>query len=292
MKTIVWFVLVLSALSAADELVHGIPGQKVTIKCGFDTYSSRLDWHRGEKFIMNIDSKTGFRRKGSGDIVERSSIKNTNLEISRVKEEDAGEFTCTVDRKSRKHRLLVMSVSVRPSSELQLGSNATFTCQTKGLESDTLGKWKMPGQDESTGRHTFELNSVAPSHEGTWVCMYSHAGNEYSKELEIKVIGLPTTTSPPKTSNDTCVPTSTSSNASGPLRLSWWMWVAVGVGGVVVVFLMVLVIILCKRIKRRKKRLLKIKNAAQSLKPRQYCQCDHPAAAAKPQQGRRREKPC
>ena len=43
-----------------------------------------------------------------------------------------------------------------------------------------------------------------------------------------------------------------SNDVLGPLGLSWWMWVAVGVGGLVVVFLMVLVIALCRRIKRRK----------------------------------------
>lgn len=35
-------------------------------------------------------------------------------------------------------------------------------------------------------------------------------------------------------------------------QLDWWVWVAVGLGGLVVVLLMVFVIVMCKRIRRRK----------------------------------------
>lgn len=76
------------------------------------------------------------------------------------------------------------------------------------------------------------------------------------------------------------------------LGLSWWVWVAVGVGGLVSLLLLVFAIILCQKIRRKKRRkYLRVKNATQPLKPRKYCECNRPTAAAKPQQGRRREKP-
>ncbi|XP_042278974.1 CD4-2 molecule, tandem duplicate 2 isoform X2 [Thunnus maccoyii] len=262
MKTIVWFVLVLSALSAAGKVIQGKPGQKATIECGFSDYTGTLSWHRGSELITIINKKNGIHLKGQ-DIGKRSSLKDTSLVINNVMEKDAGQFTCKADRTTQEHTLLVVSVSVSPPSELQQGSKATLKCQL--------------------------------SHNGSWVCSFLHAGETYNETLNIKVKELATTTSPSKTSKNITQPGGpppTSNDVLGPLGLSWWMWVAVGVGGLVVVFLMVLVIALCRRIKRRKRRLLKIRNAAQQLKPRQYCQCDQPTAAAKLQQGRRGEKPC
>ncbi|XP_042278973.1 CD4-2 molecule, tandem duplicate 2 isoform X1 [Thunnus maccoyii] len=293
MKTIVWFVLVLSALSAAGKVIQGKPGQKATIECGFSDYTGTLSWHRGSELITIINKKNGIHLKGQ-DIGKRSSLKDTSLVINNVMEKDAGQFTCKADRTTQEHTLLVVSVSVSPPSELQQGSKATLKCQVKGLVPDSPVQWKEPDGNK-IHEQNFDLYPVQLSHNGSWVCSFLHAGETYNETLNIKVKELATTTSPSKTSKNITQPGGpppTSNDVLGPLGLSWWMWVAVGVGGLVVVFLMVLVIALCRRIKRRKRRLLKIRNAAQQLKPRQYCQCDQPTAAAKLQQGRRGEKPC
>ncbi|XP_075965035.1 T-cell surface glycoprotein CD4-like [Anarhichas minor] len=292
MKTIVWFGFVLGALSAAGKVILTNLGQKVTLECGVDTFNDRLVWHRGDQLIHNIP-KNGFPRKGTTDIVGRSTVKrHTKLEISAVTKEDAGKFICTADGSRREHILLVVSVWATPSGELQLASDATLHCQVKGLDQDPSVQWKRPDGSPHSG----SLKSVNRSDAGTWKCMFSHDGGTYDRSLTIKV-QEPATPSSSQSSNDVLKPTcpgcvthqaSLTPSADLLLGLSWWVWVAVGVGCLVVVLLMVFVIVLCKRIKRKKRMM---KNGRQPLKSKKYCQCDCPAAAAKPQQGRRREKP-
>ncbi|XP_029307387.1 CD4-2 molecule, tandem duplicate 1 [Cottoperca gobio] len=297
MKTIVCFGFVLCALSAAGSVILTRPGQKVTLECGPDTFNQRLVWHHGSDLIFNTP-KSGFTRRGSTDIVLRSKVKQEiNLEISKVKEEDAGKFICMADGKSHEHTLVVVSVSASPSGELQLGSQVSLRCQIKGVDSTV--QWRSP--DGSLHPKTAHLTSVSRSHAGTWNCTFSHGGETHSQSLDINVEEPETAASAPSQSpEDAHKPTSLHSqpgviqppsDAVLLLGLVWWVWVAVGVGCLVVLLLMVFVIVLCKRIKRRKRKIHMLKNGRLPLKPKKYCQCDRPAAAAKPQQGRRREKP-
>ncbi|KAM7383271.1 hypothetical protein PAMP_002938 [Pampus punctatissimus] len=294
MKIMVWFVLVLSALSAAGEQIQAHLNKKVTIKCGFGTFSRSLVWYHRDQEVFTLNMNHGMPSKVNR-MEGRATLKNTDWVINQVIEEDVGDYVCAADGKQQTHTLFVLSVSVSPSCELQVGSEATLQCQIKGLNLNSPVQWKKPREKEPSESATVHLKPVTHSHEGDWVCMSSHNGNTYSEKLNIKVTDIASETkSPSQTSKNNSVktpPSPPSGVASGLLGLSWWVWVAVGVGSLVVVFLMVLVIILCKRIKRRKKRVLKMKNMKQPLKPRQYCQCDHQTAAAKPKQGRRSEKP-
>lgn len=299
MKTIVCFGFVLGALSAAGKEISAISGGAVTINCGADTFRHNLEWHHGSDRIYKLFSKSGFPIKGKGDIVGRSKIREeTNLEISRLTEGDAGQFVCIVDGTRYEHTLVVgsVSVSVRPSQSLQWGSAAWLECQVRGLSSNPPVQWKGPGRNQPIASHTAHLESVARSDAGTWECTFSLGDQSHSRTISITVVGPPTTPAPPqdgkKTDHKTACPScATKSPSESPLLLglSWWMWVAVGVGGLVAVLLMVLVIVLYKRIKTRKRKLHKMKNSRQPL-TKQYCQCNRPTAAAKPQQGRRREK--
>ncbi|XP_070767546.1 T-cell surface glycoprotein CD4-like [Enoplosus armatus] len=300
MKTIMWFGFVLGALSAAGKVILSKPGGKASFECGVGSFSN-LVWNRGNNLITNLNGKTGFNRKGKGDIVGRSSVKNDRtLEISRVKEEDAGKFTCVVDGKTQEFTLLVVSVSASPSGDLHVGSEATLQCRVKGLDQGSTVQWKKPDGSPHAGSHTVELKSLARSDAGFWQCTFSHGGEMFNMSLGIKVIESALKTPAPFPSQGSkgvhkpgctnCV-TSPPPNAALLPALHWWVWVAVGIGCLVVVLLMVFVIVLCKRIRRRKRKLQKMKYDRQLLKSKQYCQCNRPAAAAKPQQGRRREKP-
>lgn len=301
MKTIVWFGFVLGALSAAGKVILTNPGQKVTLECGVNDFNDRLMWHRGDD-LMHSTSKNGYPLRGkasrTADIVGRSKVKqDTKLEISAVKEEDAGKFICTADGSHHEHILLVVSVWATPSNELQLGSEATLHCRVKGLDQDPSVQWKRPDGSPHSG----SFKSATRSDAGTWECVFSHHGETYKRSLTIKVQEPEAATpSSPQSSNDVLKPScpdcvthqaSLTPSVALLLGLSWWVWVAVGVGCLVVVLLMVFVIVLCKRIKRKKRKFQTMKNGRQPLKPKKYCQCDCPAAAAKPQQGRRREKP-
>lgn len=234
---------------------------------------------------------------GTRNMVVRSKIrKGTSLEISAVKEEDAGRFICEADGRRQEHTLVVVSVSASPSADLQLGSEATLQCKVAGLDPVSTGQWKGPDGRPTSESNVVELKPITHSDAGTWVCTFSHDGRTHDFSLDIKVQGpAPQTAAPPpsQTSGDksSCSGCGTAPPASALLLgLSWWVWVAGGVGCLVVVLLVVFVIVLCKRIKRRKRKFLTMKNGQHPLKSKPYCQCDRPAAA-KPRQGRRREKP-
>ncbi|XP_060905288.1 uncharacterized protein LOC132983068 [Labrus mixtus] len=297
MKTITWFGFVLGALSAAGEVIWTKPGQTAIFKCQIDTYRS-LEWlHHGNTRIIRVDGKTGQQNKAQSDIAKRSTVSETTLTVSSVKEGDAGKFTCKVYGRIQEHTLLVVSVSPSPSGVFQAGSTATL--QVKGLSSGTLVQWKDPN-GHLTDSATIQLEPVAPSHEGTWECLVTLDKVAYSESLEIKVeVPAPeTAASLPKQNSEVDVQPPCHNCVTNPqpketplLELSWWVWVSLGVGCLVVILLIVFVIVLCKRIRRRKREYQRRQNGHQPLKPRQFCQCNRPTAAAKPQQGRRREKP-
>uniref|UniRef100_A0AAX7SUU4 Ig-like domain-containing protein n=1 Tax=Astatotilapia calliptera TaxID=8154 RepID=A0AAX7SUU4_ASTCA len=296
MKMPVWFVFVLGALSAAGEVFVAKVGGKVTLKCGVSSYRRSLQWHHGNDFLHSVDQR-GFPRKGSAELVQRSVVRQTNLEISSVRETDAGRFTCSADGTRREHTLSVFSVlvSVKPSAVLKLNDEATLQCEVKGQHHGCEVKWRSPNTYSLTNTSTVQLKPVKTSHNGPWLCIVTCGRNTFSERLAITVQEPPTTTkSPPKLNGKSEKPCGTNcgNDDASPrlLGLAWWVWVAIGVGCLVAILLMVCVIVLCVRVKRRKKRFLKMKGQ-QRPRHKKYCQCDHPTAAAKPKQGRRREKP-
>ncbi|KAM8734213.1 CD4-2 molecule, tandem duplicate 1 isoform 2-T2 [Acanthopagrus schlegelii] len=295
MKTVVWFGFVLGALSAAGTVIVTRTGETATLQC--QSYMRTLEWLRESEIVFS-DRK--YSRKVKTDLTQRSIVKQSNLVISNVKPADAGSFTCKSDGRIHQQTLVVVSVSADPSAELHPGSKVTLQCEVNGLSPSPTIQWQRPDGSPLAGPSQ-TVEPVALSDAGTWACKFTYGGEMYTQNLPIKVKEPVTTTTPPPVSsknskNDPKNPetpsTSDLPNAAGQLLgLSWWMWVVIGVGCLVVVLLMVLVIVLCKRIKRRKRKLQMMKDGRQLLTPRQYCQCNCPAAAAKPQQGRRREKP-
>lgn len=285
-----WFGFVLGALSATGTVIVTKSGEKAMITCGEGSFSNKLLWYHRGNFIVENNVR-GFPRKGTVDITKRFNLKKeTDLEILGVKEEDAGPFTCVVDEKSHEHTLLVVSVWASPSGDLLLGSEATLQCQVKGLDQGSTVQWKRPDGSAYGESHTAQLRPVDRSYAGTWKCMFSFGGKEYSESLHISVKEPAPTTSEPVTSKGSKDIRTTPSGAQ-LLGLSWWYWVAIGGGSLVVILLMVCVIVLCKRIRRRKRKLQKMKYDRQLLKSKQYCKCNRSTAAEKPQQRRRKEKP-
>ncbi|XP_033497386.1 limbic system-associated membrane protein isoform X1 [Epinephelus lanceolatus] len=301
MRTIVWFVFVLCALSASGKVFVAKQGQKTMLECGVSTYSDTLEWNRENDLLCStpkVQRKYSFPRTGKSDTALRSKIRpETRLEIAGVTMQDAGKFTCKADGKSYQHTLLVVLVSASSSGDLLLGSEVTLKCQVTGMNPDSTVQWKRPDGRSHAGSQA-ELKSVARSDAGTWNCMFSYDGTTYSESLEIKV-QEPKTTAPPPTqkSKDNGKPscldcvTHPKPNDALLLGLSWWMWVAIGVGCLLVLLLIVLIVVLRERNKRRKRKFRSMKNGGLPMRPKNYCQCNRPAAAAKPQQGRRREKP-
>ncbi|KAK5861805.1 hypothetical protein PBY51_017251 [Eleginops maclovinus] len=300
MKTIVWFGLVLCALRAVGKVIISNPGQKVTIECGIEPFNDYVGWHHGTEIIFSSPKRRGTPRKGKSDIVSRSRQSGEkNLQITNLKVEDAGKFTCEVDHKRQEHTLLVVSVSALPSSVLQVGNEARLLCRCGDLNSNM--EWKGPNGQTHTD--IASLKPVALSDAGTWECKITHEEGVHTESLVITVkdpkVATPAPTqgpggdrksTPTKVSDPNNVPLSPFDPAL-LLGLSWWVWVAIGVGSLIVLLLVGFVTVLYNRIKRRRRRYRDMKNCRLPLQPKQYCKCERPAAAAKPQQGRRRDKP-
>ncbi|XP_034030359.1 MAM domain-containing glycosylphosphatidylinositol anchor protein 2-like [Thalassophryne amazonica] len=295
MKTIVCFGLVLSALCAAGEVFLTEPGMRVTIKCG-GTPSNRLKWMDRDEVVI-ITEWNGLPRKGGAKIAERSKLKGINLEISAVTEDDAGAFICVADGTSHRHTLIVVSTSVSPSADLQLGSAATLQCQVKGLSPDITVEWERPDGSPG-GPQTVQLQSVTHSDKGNWVCKFSYEDKVYRRNLNVRVEESTIPSTPPLHKKTDVQAESACHNCTDPqspnaplpplLGLSWWIWVVLGACVLVLVLLMVCVIVLYKRMRKQKRRFQKM----QLPQPRQYCQCARPTAATAPRyQGRRGEKP-
>lgn len=294
----VWFGLMLSAISAAGKVTHGKQGQKVTLKCGPRAFKDSIAWYHGEKLIIRERSK-GPPLRGDSEVLHRAALRRgTDLEISRLQATDAGHFKCEIDSKGNQHVLLVYSASVAPSGTLRAGEQAELRCSVAGPAPGVTVQWKRPdGRPLAAGSQTVSLAPAALSDAGKWACTFTYDGTEYNETVDVTVKEPITSTTPhpgqnPGIRNSPCANCNSDLSSSdeelpGP---SWWVWAIVGVGGLVVVALLVSIIVLARKVRRRKRRFLKMKQTRQ-MAPRQYCQCRRPAAAAKPQQGRRREKP-
>ncbi|CAG6015044.1 unnamed protein product [Menidia menidia] len=301
MQTIVGFLFALFALCAESKTFIAEVGKKVTLQCGTPGHKTRLEWYQKNEKILMILGTNGVPSKGTAQIKSRSNLRGTALEISSVKETDAGEFTCEADGKKFSHEVLVISVWADPAPELTEGNKAVLRCEVKGLDQSTSVKWLGP--DQSTfNQPTVELEPVAASHGGKWSCSVTKGEASINAGLTLSVkAAAPVTTATPHIVKDQ---TGDQSQSDGTQRgtdhqpdgaglqllgLQLWIWIALGGGCLLIVLLIIFVIIMCKRNKRRKRTFLK--SAQQSQLPRTYCQCNHQTAAAKPQQGRRREKP-
>ncbi|XP_039475702.1 hemicentin-1-like isoform X1 [Oreochromis aureus] len=260
MKVIVLFVFVLGALSAAGEDFFAKVGGKVTLNCGVSSYRRSLQWHHGNDFLHSVDQR-GYPRKGTADLSRRSVVRQTNLEISSVKETDAGRFTCSADGTRHNHSLSLFSVlvSVKPSAVLELNDEAKLQCEVKGQHQGCEVKWRSPNTYSLTNPSTVQLKPVKTSHNGAWECIVTCGRNTFSERLTIKVKEPPTTTTPPTTlKNITSFVTSvqgttcTTCTANDcPLGLSCSMWFVIGVCCQCGMLLIVCVTVLCKCIKRR-----------------------------------------
>uniref|UniRef100_A0A668V3K9 Ig-like domain-containing protein n=1 Tax=Oreochromis aureus TaxID=47969 RepID=A0A668V3K9_OREAU len=244
--TVIIFFSVLGALSAAGEDFFAKVGQKVTLNCGVSSYVRSLQWRHINDLLHSVDQR-GFPRKGYVELVQRSVVRQNNLEIFSVRETDAGRFTCFADGTRHNHSLVVLSVlvSVQPSAVLELNNEATLRCELKGQHRGCEVKWRSPNTYSLTNTSTVQLKPVKTSHNGAWECIVTCGRNTFSEPLAITVqgniqlLGMKTLVYICGTAND-C-----------PLGLSCWMWFVIGVCCQCGMLLIVCVTVLCKCIKRR-----------------------------------------
>ncbi|KAG7461505.1 T-cell surface glycoprotein CD4-2 [Solea senegalensis] len=179
---------VVSAVSAAGKGVITKPGERVTLGCGSRRSFKSLAWYHGSDLILSVNGKSGTNRKGTAKIQPRSKVKQgSDLEISGVKKEDAGNFICTLDGDSHTITLLVVSVSTSPPDELQLGREGTLQCEVAGLPPDSIVQWTRPDGRSDSG--TVHFNPLTLADKGQWVCGFSYDGDTYNEIFDIKIKG-------------------------------------------------------------------------------------------------------
>uniref|UniRef100_A0A3P9K550 Ig-like domain-containing protein n=1 Tax=Oryzias latipes TaxID=8090 RepID=A0A3P9K550_ORYLA len=302
MKIVVLFGFVLSALPAAAKHFFGRVNQKVTLECGISTKPSTLEWLNDEKLVLKVLRGLTSRASNSNEHRQKYILRDSNLEINNLKTEDAGKFTCKVNRESQEHWLHLVSVDASPSDALQEGSEAWVQCEVHSSDQSSTVKWLMPDGSPIHDKRV-SLKPVKASHGGTWTCEVKAAGQSFTTSLTITVTPpAPRTTKPslnPSTKdsmNNTCVSCRADHPADIPLLLGlhWWVWVALGVSSLILILLIISIVLMSRRARRRKKRFQMMKKAQQQG-PKKYCQCQSRQPAAKPAEKAprrgRREKP-
>uniref|UniRef100_A0A8C6KJM5 Ig-like domain-containing protein n=1 Tax=Nothobranchius furzeri TaxID=105023 RepID=A0A8C6KJM5_NOTFU len=230
-------VLMLGALAAAGKVFIAEVGMKKALECGNRKTITDVQWNHGSEQICKVDVKTG--RSIKGKFKKRSRIiQDKNLQIRPVKEMDAGRFTCIADGATYEHTLIVVSVSVNPSSDLSTGAEASLECRVTESDQKSTVKWEKPGGLFENSPKV-QLSPVEASHGGPWQCHVTNGAENFSKTLMISVKAGSTNHQPP-------------SGGMTLLGLIWWVWVAVGVGSLVVIILIIVVIVMMRRIRRRK----------------------------------------
>ncbi|XP_024123554.2 hemicentin-2 [Oryzias melastigma] len=176
MKIVVFWGLVMTTLPAAAEVSFGRVDQRVTLECGISTNPTILEWFYNEERVLRVDRK-GLINRAQSNIAQRSNTRGSTLEISNLKKEDAGKFTCRADGESEEQWLYLVSVVVTPSGVLQEGSDASLQCEVHSLDQRTTVKWQRPDGSIINDK-TVDLKPVKTSHGGTWTCEVTAAGGE------------------------------------------------------------------------------------------------------------------
>uniref|UniRef100_A0A8C6KGG9 Ig-like domain-containing protein n=1 Tax=Nothobranchius furzeri TaxID=105023 RepID=A0A8C6KGG9_NOTFU len=297
MKTIIWFGVVLGALAAAGKVFIAEVGMKKALECGNRKTITDVQWNHGSEQICKVDVKTGRSIKGKSNILERSRIiQDKNLQIRPVKEMDAGRFTCIADGATYEHTLIVVSVSVNPSSDLSTGAEASLECRVTESDQKSTVKWEKPGGLFENSPKV-QLSPVEASHGGPWQCHVTNGAENFKADPKL-TLPVPNhgNTNIPKPSEDDCssrckdcacrlfhiflhlirhltrydlaFAPAGSTNHQPPsggmtlLGLIWWVWVAVGVGSLVVIILIIV------------RKLLKMRDAKLPPRTKKYCQCE------------------
>ncbi|XP_076137120.1 T-cell surface glycoprotein CD4-like [Alosa pseudoharengus] len=207
---------------------YGQAGKDIKLKC--HEGSGLLTWKYESTNILTVN-KNGRQSTGSSELASRAKLfGSVGLQISNLKPEDSGTFTCLTTKGSQTSSKVTLnvyevSVSVSPASPLLLSSAATLNCHADGPQKKVA--WKHNNQDKTaeTGK-TVTLGRVEGSHVGTWQCLVYYEETPLEASLDIDVIGMKEHNSnvTVKQGKDAVLPCSLSKSNLGPLRVAGGGW--------------------------------------------------------------------
>lgn len=80
-----------------------------------------------------------------------------------------------------------LSVSVSPSPELQLASQAELRCSAQPVP--VAVQWLRPDGSVGSKSPTVHLNPVAQQDAGTWQCAFTFGDDRHAEPVEVTVTG-------------------------------------------------------------------------------------------------------
>ncbi|KAL2084777.1 hypothetical protein ACEWY4_020295 [Coilia grayii] len=168
-------------------------GSEVTLPCPVSPQSRSQSPHYAQSFqwvrrLQSAEStvcrreKSGLMYRGaaSGLAQRISCAVNYSLHISSVRDEDAGEYACSlqINRRTIVQNFMLRVVRVSFSNPEALeGGPLTITCHMTPQPSFLKVSWKLNGQDYNTWsslNREMTVDKVSQRHRGNWTCLARH----------------------------------------------------------------------------------------------------------------------
>ncbi|XP_055017752.1 hemicentin-1 [Boleophthalmus pectinirostris] len=173
-----------------EEDVNVIKGHMVSLLCDVQAYpAAEITWTRDGQ-VLKYGNGLHFLPGGQ------------MLQLSRAKEEDAGQYVCTATNPAgQDQKSILLSVYVlptlkpRPGGEtvtLQVGSSVTLQCEAHGVPRPEVTWYKnglqlAPGNGLIINDHQLEITGVQIADGGTYTCKVSNVAGQVDRTFRVAV---------------------------------------------------------------------------------------------------------
>ncbi|KAK7933456.1 hypothetical protein WMY93_004352 [Mugilogobius chulae] len=184
------FSLTVQVMGVKEEDVNVIKGHMVSLLCDVQAYpAAEITWTRDGQIL----------KYGNGlHILPGGQM----LQLSRAKEEDAGQYVCTATNSAgQDQKSILLSVYVLPtlkphpggeSVTLQVGSSVTLRCEANGVPRPEVTWYKnghqlAPGNGLKIKDHQLEITGVQVADGGTYTCKVSNVAGQVDRTFRVAV---------------------------------------------------------------------------------------------------------
>ncbi|XP_067305034.1 CD4-2 molecule, tandem duplicate 2 isoform X2 [Pseudorasbora parva] len=184
---VLFFLLALSCVKCDDVLYRQV-GEEVIMK--FEVAEDKdVQWKLNDILIININGKSGTRRKGASHIKDKAIINGGTLKLPRLETRDSGIYFCS--QSPKRYILHVVSVFAKPGPVLLNSSNAELHCSITGDQNAEV-TWLRPSNEQMNDKkQVLSLKSVTSKEEGQWTCVVK---DDIKFTLTLTIVGIPSKT--------------------------------------------------------------------------------------------------